>query len=83
MTEVLAPSRMPRQSPSAGATNSRSSHAPVPVAPVDQLKSSLQGLAGVLVNRGANVALQTVDRLSGKLEDTTERGGALTGAART
>jgi hypothetical protein len=37
-------------------------------------------LVGVLVDRGANAALRTV-RLSGKLEDITERGGALTGAA--
>jgi hypothetical protein len=53
----------------------------VPVAPVDQLKSSLQRLAGVLVDRGAQAALRAVDRLSGKLEDITGRGGALTGAA--
>jgi hypothetical protein len=77
----LARSTAPRQSPSAGATSPRSSHAPVPAAPVEQLKSSLQGLAGVLVDRGAKAALRTVDRLSGKLEDITGRGGALTGAA--
>jgi hypothetical protein len=53
----------------------------VPAAPVEQLKSSLQGLAGVLVDRGAKAALRTVDRLSGKLEDITGPGGALTGAA--
>jgi hypothetical protein len=48
---------------------------------VDQLKSSLQRLVSVLVDRGANAALGAVDRLSGKLEDITSRGGALTGAA--
>src|SRR5688572_22821849 len=81
MTEVLARSRTPRQSPSAAATSSRSRRAPVPAAPVDQLKSSLQRLVGVLVDRGAQAALRTVDRLSGKLEDISSRGGALTGAA--
>ena len=49
--------------------------------PVDRLKSSLQGLVGALVDRGAKAALGAVDRLSGKLEDITSRGGALTGAA--
>jgi hypothetical protein len=53
----------------------------VPPPPVDQLKSSLQRLAGVLVDRGAKAALRAVDRLSGKLEDISSRGGALTGAA--
>ena len=53
----------------------------MPPPPVDQLKSSLQRLAGVLVDRGAKAALRAVDRLSGKLEDISSRGGALTGAA--
>ena len=35
----------------------------------------------MLVDRGAKAALGAVDRLSGKLEDITTRGGALTGAA--
>ena len=35
----------------------------------------------VLVDRCAETALRTVDRLSGQLEDITERGGTLTGAA--
>jgi hypothetical protein len=48
---------------------------------VDQLKSSLQRLVSVLVDRGANAALGAVDHLSGKLEDITSRGGALSGAA--
>lgn len=53
----------------------------MPAAPVDQLKSSLQRLVGVLADSGAKAALRTVDRLSGKLEDITSRDGALTGAA--
>jgi hypothetical protein len=76
MTEVLTRSPQPRQGPST-ATGPRS----VPPPPVDQLKSSLQRLAGVLVDRGAKAALRAVDRLSGKLEDISSRGGALTGAA--
>jgi hypothetical protein len=80
MTEVLDRLPTTRQSPSA-ATGSRSPHGPVPAAPVNQLKSSLQRLVSVLVDRGTNAALRTVDRLSGKLEDVTRRGGALTGAA--
>ena len=36
---------------------------------------------GVLVDRGAKAALGAVDRLSGKLEDIADRGGAVTGAA--
>lgn len=79
MTEVLARPPQPRQGPSA-ATGPRSAHASVPAPPVDQLKSSLQRLVGVLVDRGAKAALGAVDRLSGKLEDIT-CGGALTGAA--
>lgn len=35
----------------------------------------------MLVDRGAKAALRAVDHLSGKLEDITSRGGALTGAA--
>lgn len=50
-------------------------------APVDRLKASLGRLLGVLVDRGAKAALGAVDRLSGKLEDIADRGGALTGAA--
>jgi hypothetical protein len=38
-------------------------------------------LLGVLIDRAAKAALRIVDRLSGKLEDITSRGGALTGAA--
>jgi hypothetical protein len=49
--------------------------------PIDQLKSSFQRLAKVLIDRGAQAALGAVDRLSGKLEDISSRGGALTGAA--
>jgi hypothetical protein len=81
MTEVLARPRTSLQSSSAGGTGSRPRRGSVPAAPVDQLKVSLQRLAGVLVDSGANAALRTVDRLSGKLEDITGRGGALTGAA--
>jgi len=36
---------------------------------------------GALMQKGLDVALQAVDRLSDKLEDVTSRGGALTGAA--
>ena len=81
MTEVLARSPAPPRSLSAGAASARSRRGSVPAAPVDQLKVSLQRLAGVLVDSGANAGLRTVDRLSGKLEDITGRGGALTGAA--
>ena len=49
-------------------------------APDDQLKTSLQGLANVLIDRGAKTGLGSVDRLSGKLEGIASRGGALTGA---
>jgi hypothetical protein len=80
MTEVLARSPTTRLSPSPP-VSSRSSHHSAAVPPVDQLKSSLQGLMGALIDRGAKAALRTVDRLSGKLEDITSRGGALTGAA--
>jgi hypothetical protein len=38
-------------------------------------------LVGVLVDRGTKAALRAVDHLSGKLEDISSRGGALTGAA--
>jgi len=38
-------------------------------------------LVGVLVDRGAKAALGAVDRLSGKLEEISSGGGALTGAA--
>jgi hypothetical protein len=79
MTEVLfrSPTEPLRPSPS----NSRSAHRSPAEPPVDQLKSSLQRLLGVLVDRGAKAALRAVDHLSGKLEDITSRGGALTGAA--
>jgi hypothetical protein len=81
MTEVLARSRTPRQSPPPAAPSSRSRRGSVPAAPVDQLKSSLQRLARVLVDRGAEAALRNVDRFSRNLEDIASRGGALTGAA--
>jgi hypothetical protein len=80
MTEVLTRPSQPRQGPST-VTGPRSPHGSVPAPPVDQLRSSLQRLAGVLVDRGAKAALHAVDRLSGKLEDISSRGGALTGAA--
>jgi hypothetical protein len=79
MTEVLARSRT--QSPPAAAPSSRSRRGSVPAAPVDQLKSSLQRLASVLVDRGAEAALRPVDRFSRNLEDIASRGGAFTGAA--
>ena len=79
MTEVLAhaPTR-PSAYLSPGPSPTR---CPVAEPPIDQLKASLQRLAGVLIDRGANAALGVVDRLSGKLEDIADRGGALTGAA--
>jgi hypothetical protein len=80
MTEVLDHSPTTRQSPST-ATSSRPSHHSAAASPVDQLKYSLQRLAGVLIDRGATAALRAVDRVSGKLEEITSRGGALTGAA--
>ena len=58
---------------------STSTHAAA--SPVDQLKTSLQGLANVLIDRGAKTGLGSVDRLSGKLEGIASSGGALTGAA--
>jgi hypothetical protein len=50
-------------------------------APVDQLKTSFQGLANVLIDNGAKTGLRAVDRLSGELEGIASREGALTGAA--
>jgi hypothetical protein len=47
---------------------------------MDQLKGSLQKLLGALVDRGVTAALQTVDRLSERLEDVTSRGGVVIGA---
>jgi hypothetical protein len=80
MTEVLAHSPTTRRSAYL-TPGPRPPQGPVAALPIDQLKSSLQRLANVLIDRGAQAALDAVDRLSGKLEDISSRGGALTGAA--
>ena len=80
MTEVLDRSPTTRRSPHPTASP-RSPRQEVPEPPVDRLKASLGRLVGVLVDRGAKAALGAVDRLSGKLEDIADRGGAVTGAA--
>jgi hypothetical protein len=74
MTEFLAP-RTPAVRRAAGTGTLR---APTPR---DQLTASLQKLWGALVDRGLRSALTTVDRVSGKLEDVSRRGGILPSAA--
>ena len=80
MSEVLAHPKTSRQSAylAAGPRPVQQSAA---ARPVDQLTSSLRGLANVLIDRGAKAASGPVDRLSGKLEGIASSGGALTGAA--
>lgn len=79
MTEVLA--HAPTRPSAYLSPDPRPTQRPAAEPPIDQLKASLQRLAGALVDRGAKAALGAVDRLSGKLEDIADRGGALTGAA--
>jgi hypothetical protein len=80
MTEVLTHPQTSRQSAYLAASPRPRQHSAA-ARPVDQLKSSLRGLATVLIDRAAEAASGAVDRLSGTLEGIGSGGGASTGAA--